>query len=208
MSVKGTMVDLIAPVLAILGIAAGSGGTYLIARFNRRGEMIDAQRKAYANWFTSVELTRDRLTTILRTSVGSPTDTKGYAAFAAEIAALSEDIHGLLTALNETYFQEPDADLRDNLMTIKRLLLTVAGYLETIGRHYYAAMHVSRSIDHIIAEETIPDEKIKLLKEKLFAEDIGQYLQSARNDLQPTVNHLDDAIQGLRTVLALRLSGR
>jgi hypothetical protein len=78
----------------------GSSSTYLIARFNRRGQTIDARRKAYASWFTALELVHNRIVKICATPVGIPKDTEKQSAFTAEIDASTEDNRALLTALN------------------------------------------------------------------------------------------------------------
>jgi hypothetical protein len=98
------MADLIS---GAIGAVLGASGTYLVARFNRRGQLIDARRKAYASWFAKVALMGDRITRLCTTPVGFPNDEEGEKAFTAEIEALSEDNQALLTASTRFFSKNP-----------------------------------------------------------------------------------------------------
>jgi hypothetical protein len=45
---------IVAAITGVLGVTFGSIGTYCIERFKRRGQINEARRKAYADWFTVV----------------------------------------------------------------------------------------------------------------------------------------------------------
>jgi gas vesicle protein len=219
------MVDQIVPVVGAVGTAVGAVigavSANLVARFNRRGQMIDARRKAYANWFATADVMYHRLMTICEMEAEIPKDAEEQRA--EEIDALAEENHKLLAAVNEVYFIETDAHVRRMLVMLHEMLAQIAAILRIFSSTYHDNLRLLQSLEdsHKMLREGIADPKVppegviagqELLKKTVLMQEeirkryIEGRLQSFRSKLIGTLNDVHDTTKELREELARLVS--
>ena len=107
-----------------------------VARHQRRGQLSDARRESYAEWFTSENLLYERIKSVCDKLVGFPKDREKHAQLTFEVQALASDVQALNAALNRAYLAESSARSRKQLRQITGICSSLCADLIFASEHY------------------------------------------------------------------------
>lgn len=142
--------DAVVPlVVAAVAFAAGLA----VAHHQRQGQLRDARRKSYAEWFTSENLLYERVKSACDRLVGFPKDRDKHAQLVSEVEALADDMQTLNRALHDAYLAESHRRSRKKLRRITGLCSTLCGHLIFASEHYKENLEFHEFFSETTAEE-------------------------------------------------------
>ena len=123
-------------VLPLIGVVLAFFAGLAVARYQRRGQLTDARRNAYAEWLTSENLLYVRIKSVCDKLVGFPKDREKHAELVAQVETLANDMQALTRTLNEAYLAESSVRSRKQLRNITDQCSVLCDQLTFASKHY------------------------------------------------------------------------
>lgn len=124
-----------------------------VARHQRRGQLSNARRESYAEWFTSENLLYEKVKSVCDKLVGFPKDREKHAQLTAEVQVLAGDMEALNAALNRAFLAESSARSRRRLRQITGICSSLCGDLIFASEHYTENLEFHEYFSKTTADE-------------------------------------------------------